>query len=99
MQTEQARAILAAHDAHDAALRNLRNAASMSADDSRSTEMLESAGDEYARTLAALRNVNLEAAPVLLPGGSLITHGRGELGPLSSPAKAASAENPSDTAA
>jgi hypothetical protein len=84
MDTEQARAILRANEAKTQALRNLENAARMSTDDARAKEMLEAAGDAYANAVAALRNVDLEAAPLLMPDGTLVTHGRGEFGPVGS---------------
>lgn len=54
MNTEQARRIIALHNNHDRALANLRNAGAMSTDDPRAIELLESAGDAYAASLADL---------------------------------------------
>lgn len=82
MDTDQARALLAANLAKRRALVNLENAAAMASDDPRSTELLETAGDTYAEALATLRNADLEAVPILMPDATLVTHGRGELGPI-----------------
>lgn len=54
MHTDQARRIITLHDNADRALANLRNAGAMSTDDPRAAEMLESAGDAYAESIAAL---------------------------------------------
>lgn len=54
MNIDQARRLIALHDNADRALANLRNAGAMASDDSRSTEMLESAGDAYAAALSEL---------------------------------------------
>lgn len=48
MHTDQARQIIAAHDTVDRCLANLRNAGAMTADDPKSQELLERAGDSYA---------------------------------------------------
>lgn len=73
MQTDQARRIIALHDQHDRALANLRNAAAMSTDDPRATELLEEAGDAYAEATANLARGSAEAferATELQPSGS-----------------------------
>lgn len=92
MDTEQARAILRANEAKTQALRNLENAARMSTDDARSKEMLEAAGDAYAKAVATLRNVDLEAVPLLLPDGPVGSGEETPDGPLSTPEAAASAD-------
>jgi hypothetical protein len=61
MDSEQARATLAAIDNHDRAVANLRNAAAMMADDTRATPMLEEAGDAYGAAVAKLNDVEVAA--------------------------------------
>jgi len=63
MDTEQGRAIVAAHDNFDRALANIRNAVAMSTDDPRATELLESAGDAYAEAAANLDAVQSAVLP------------------------------------
>ena len=70
MKTDQARAILAAADNRDRALANLRNAAAMSTDDPRATEMLESAGDAY---VAAVLEAAVQTQPDV-PGFAVSNH-------------------------
>lgn len=67
MDTEQARSIVAQHDTKNRALLNLRNAAAMSSDDPRATEMLENAGDAYAAAQTKLAEVNARASAALNP--------------------------------
>lgn len=54
MNTDQGRRLVTLHDNAERALANLRNANSMSTDDPRATELLETAGDAYAKANAAL---------------------------------------------
>lgn len=54
MRTDQAQRLVTLHDNADRALANLRNAAAMSREDPRATELLEEGGDAYAETLVAL---------------------------------------------
>ena len=70
MNTEQARSIIAAEDARDRALANIRNAGAMSTDDPRATELLEEAGDAY-----AVATANLEEAK----SGAIAAARRGEM--------------------
>lgn len=68
MNTDQARRIVAAHDAADTALRNLRNAAQMAVDDPGMPGMLEDAGDAY---VATRERLNEEWSKVLGLGDEL----------------------------
>jgi hypothetical protein len=54
MNADQARRLITLHDNADRALANLRNANSMSTDDPRATELLETAGDAYAEWIKAI---------------------------------------------
>lgn len=58
MQTEQSRAILAAVEARDRAVNNLRNAVAMSVDDPRAKQLLEEAGDSYAAAVERLEGID-----------------------------------------